>query len=176
MPCDEAGSAYIGQPTPVWVGSLTATLRLFEDLELYAAGDWESGHTRISGDVAAAHLQFRNTRCIHTRCDPRLAAIDRLVGQGESFGLAGITDAGTVGHDGVTPVWSSTKYPARSSDIPLATREEAQLIIAEASARLGDDGRAEAIIDDFHDRAGLPDFDPAEDEVDGPTSTTSWTR
>ncbi len=80
-----------------------------------------------------------------------------------------VEDAGQFGFDGVTPLWITTKYPARSSDIPLATWEEAQLIIAEASVRLGDPGRAEAIIDDLHARAGLPDYDPAEDTTPGPT-------
>ncbi|MGH7540512.1 MAG: TonB-dependent receptor domain-containing protein, partial [Gemmatimonadota bacterium] len=95
VPCDEAGSAYIGQPTPVWVGSLSSTITLFRNLDLYALAEWESGHTRLSGDIAAAHLFFRNSRCIHTRCDPFLLAAEQLVFQrGAPFVLAGIMDAG----------------------------------------------------------------------------------
>lgn len=81
-----------------------------------------------------------------------------------------VEDSGLLGHDGVTPVWSTTKYPERASDIELATWAEAQLIIAEASTRNGDDARAVAIINDLHARAGLPPFDPAADQVPGPTA------
>lgn len=76
-----------------------------------------------------------------------------------------VEDAGELGHDGVTPLWVTTKYPARSSDIPLATWEEAQLIIAEAEGGQ----RAVDIINDLHDRAGLPGYDPNDDVTPGPT-------
>jgi len=96
VPCSEAGNAYLGQPTPVWVGSVSASLSVFDNLEIYALGEWESGHTRISGDVSAAHLFFRNSRCIHTSCDPFLAAAEQLVatGQGSLFAMAGLMDGG----------------------------------------------------------------------------------
>lgn len=76
-----------------------------------------------------------------------------------------VINTGRTGFDGVTPLWVTTKYPERSTDIPLATWEEAQLIIAEAEGGQ----TAVDIINDLHDRAGLPPFDPAEDQVDGPT-------
>lgn len=76
-----------------------------------------------------------------------------------------VEDADELGHDGVTPLWVTTKYPARSSDIPLATWEEAQLIIAEAEGGQ----RAVDIINDLHDRAGLPEYDPNDDVTPGPT-------
>ena len=136
VPCSEAGSAYIGQPTPVWVGSVAATLRLFDDLQIYAAGDWESGHTRISGDVAAGHLQFRNTRCIHTRCDPFLMAVDQLVAQGASFGLGGIMDAGwaklrTVSATYDLPASLASRVGADRASITVAGRNLATLWVAE---------------------------------------------
>ncbi|MGH7540513.1 MAG: RagB/SusD family nutrient uptake outer membrane protein [Gemmatimonadota bacterium] len=81
-----------------------------------------------------------------------------------------VEDAGRLGHDGTTPVWITTKYPERTTDIELATWTEAQLIIAEASTRSGDDARAVAIINDLHVRAGLPPFDPVADVVAGPTA------
>lgn len=52
-----------------------------------------------------------------------------------------------------------TKYTSLGSPIPLATWEEAQLIIAEASG--GE--TAVGIINALHARAGLPSFDPATD-------------
>ncbi|MGH7475240.1 MAG: RagB/SusD family nutrient uptake outer membrane protein [Longimicrobiales bacterium] len=52
-----------------------------------------------------------------------------------------------------------TKYPAFSSPIPLATWEEAQLIIAEVTG--GE--TAVGIINALHQRAGLPSYDPATD-------------
>jgi hypothetical protein len=55
--------------------------------------------------------------------------------------------------------WVQTKYPSLGADIPLATWEEAQLIIAEAAG-----GQvAVDIINKLHARAGLPAYDPATD-------------
>lgn len=70
---------------------------------------------------------------------------------------------GRVGFDGVTDLWVSTKYPDVASDIPLATGDEAQLIIAEVAARTNDPDTAVGIINDLHAEAGLPPFDPATD-------------
>lgn len=88
---------------------------------------------------------------------------------GENDPRVEVEDAGRFGFDGVTPLWTATKYPARSTDIPLATWEEAQLIIAEAAARTNDPDRAVGIINDLHARAGLPPYDPSTDETPGPT-------
>lgn len=43
-----------------------------------------------------------------------------------------VTDAGRQGNDALTPLWVQGKYASASSPIPLATWDEAQLIIAEA--------------------------------------------
>lgn len=64
------------------------------------------------------------------------------------------TDAGRLGHDGVTPVFLPDKYSDVSDDIAIASWEEAQLIIAEA--RGGQD--AVDIINALHAQAGLDDF------------------
>lgn len=92
-----------------------------------------------------------------------------LVWKGTPDPRVPVEDAGRFGFDGVTPLWFTTKYPERATDIPLATWEEAQLIIAEASARSGDPGRAVQIINDLHARAGIPPYDPAVDQTEGPT-------
>lgn len=76
-----------------------------------------------------------------------------------------VTDQGRFGFDGVTQLWSSDKWTSRSTPIPIATWEEAQLIVAEAAANTGDEGTAVDIINDLHDRAGLPEYDP---DTDGP--------
>jgi TonB-dependent SusC/RagA subfamily outer membrane receptor len=136
VPCDEAGSAFVGQPTPVWIGSFAATVRLFDNLELYALADWESGHTRISGDVAAGHVQFRNTRCIHTRCDPFLVATDQLIAQGESFGIAGLMDAGwaklrTVSATYRFPASIARRIGAERASVTVAGRNVATLWVAQ---------------------------------------------
>jgi len=62
--------------------------------------------------------------------------------------------------------WSSTKYSSQADPIPLATWDEAQLIIAENAGGQ----TAVDIINAFHTRAGLQPFDPAVDIVAGPSS------
>jgi hypothetical protein len=76
-----------------------------------------------------------------------------------------VIDTGGPGFDGVTPLWTSDKWPERSTPVPIASWEEAQLIIAEAAAQTGDAATAVGIINDLHDRAGLPPYVPA---TDGP--------
>lgn len=73
-----------------------------------------------------------------------------------------VFDAEKKGLSGETDVWVQLKYPDRDSDIPLATWEEAQLIIAEAEG-----GQAAVdIINLLHERAGLPAFSSADpDEI-----------
>lgn len=74
-----------------------------------------------------------------------------------------VTDQGRFGLDGVTQLWASDKWPARDTPIPIASWAEAQLIIAEAAANTGDATTAVGIINELHDRAGLPGYDPATD-------------
>ncbi|HEX7118979.1 MAG TPA: RagB/SusD family nutrient uptake outer membrane protein [Longimicrobiales bacterium] len=69
--------------------------------------------------------------------DPRVPVID-----------AGFED------EGVAIFWQA-KYPTRNTPIPIASYDEAQLIIAEVEGG----ATAEAIINDFHTAAGLPAFD-----------------
>ncbi|MCG6956790.1 MAG: RagB/SusD family nutrient uptake outer membrane protein [Gemmatimonadetes bacterium] len=76
-----------------------------------------------------------------------------------------VIDQGRFGLDGVTELWTSDKWPSRSTPVPIATWKEARLIMAEAAAKTADNATAVAIINDFHTRAGLPTYDPA---TDGP--------
>ncbi len=56
--------------------------------------------------------------------------------------------------DGVTDLWSTHKYPSDGAPIPIATSEEAQLILAEVAGGQ----TAVGIINDLHDKVGLPQF------------------
>jgi hypothetical protein len=70
-----------------------------------------------------------------------------------------VVDAGRNGHDGVTRVWRTTKYPAPNSSIPIASYDEAQLIVAEVdAASAATAGNALAIIQNLRTRAGLPAY------------------
>lgn len=69
-------------------------------------------------------------------------------------------NAGRLGNDGVTALWQQLKYTTETSPMPIATWNEAQLIIAEAE---GGQAAVDAI-NRLHAAAGLPPFastDPA---------------
>ncbi len=65
-----------------------------------------------------------------------------------------VVNSGLTGADAFSTVYMQTKYPTESSPIPIATWEEAQLIIAEVEGGQ----TAVDIINDLHARAGLPAF------------------
>jgi hypothetical protein len=72
-----------------------------------------------------------------------------------------VVDAGVNGHDNATRIWRATKYGAISSPIPIASYDEAQLIIAEIDAEAGTPAgilSAEAIINGLRSRASLPPY------------------
>lgn len=73
-----------------------------------------------------------------------------------------LLDTGGTCFDAETPLWLQTKYPSLSAPIPIATWEEAQLIIAEARLAAGDGAGAVQIINTLHANAGLPDFNSAD--------------
>ena len=64
-----------------------------------------------------------------------------------------VTNTGRVATDG-TPIWVQNKYAALGTPLPIATWDEAQLIIAEAEGGQS----AVNIINMFHTRAGIPAF------------------
>jgi hypothetical protein len=72
-----------------------------------------------------------------------------------------VQDAGRNGQDGATRVWRAAKYPTISTPIPIASYDEAQLIIAEIDAAAGTpEGTASAvgIINALRTRANLPQY------------------
>lgn len=75
-----------------------------------------------------------------------------------------VADTGMEGADGTRVLWSQGKATSPSAPLPIATWEEAQLIIAEAEVQ-DDPDAAEDIINVLHSRVGLPGFssnDPEE--------------
>ena len=75
-----------------------------------------------------------------------------LTVDGEADSRVRVTFANRNGVDGVTPQWDQTKYTALNSNIPIASWNEAQLIIAEAR---GGQAAFDAI-NRLRTRAGLP--------------------
>jgi hypothetical protein len=69
-----------------------------------------------------------------------------------------VVDAEMVGADAQTPIFQPTKYPSIESPIPVATWEEAQLILAEAALAGVGSGDAVDIINTLHANAGLPPY------------------
>jgi hypothetical protein len=70
-----------------------------------------------------------------------------------------VVDAGRNGHDAATRIWRTTKYPAPASPIPIASYDEAQLIVAEVdAANAATAANALAIIQNLRARAGLPAY------------------
>jgi hypothetical protein len=77
-----------------------------------------------------------------------------------------VFDGGQIGHDAMTPVFVTTKYPAIDSPIPIGRYEEAQLNIAEALIEAGSPGAAVGIIDARRSQLGIPAYS-------GPTDAQS---
>lgn len=70
-----------------------------------------------------------------------------------------VVDTGETGPNNQTVIWAQQKYPSEDAPIPMATWEEAQLIIAEAEG-----GQAAVdIINELHQNAGLPEFDSSDE-------------
>ena len=78
--CSQAQDVYRGPSTPTWFGSFNTEIRLGSSIRLFALVDYSGGYTKISGDLAASHLLFQNSRQILERQDPRLAAMSEIVG------------------------------------------------------------------------------------------------
>jgi hypothetical protein len=87
--------------------------------------------------ITSVDTSFRNLR-VDGVLDPRVRTID----------------AGRNGNDNTTPLWWQTKYTSESSPIPIASWDEAQLIIAEA------EGGQSAVdrINSLRAQSSLPSF------------------
>jgi TonB-linked SusC/RagA family outer membrane protein len=82
VPCATAPAVFWGQPVPSREGSLSSTVTLFRNLQVYGLVDYTGGHTLISGDIAAQHRFFLNSKAILERTDPILLGYEALGGEG----------------------------------------------------------------------------------------------
>jgi hypothetical protein len=69
-----------------------------------------------------------------------------------------VVDVGKTGADPAIEIFQPLKYPSIDSPIPVASWEEAQLILAEADVAAGDVAGAVGIINTLHTKAGLPAY------------------
>ncbi len=79
VPCSQAQPVYRGPALPTWEGDVSSSLR-YGNLTVQARVGYEGGYTKISGDLAASHLLFRNSKQILERTDPVLAAMAEITG------------------------------------------------------------------------------------------------
>lgn len=103
----------------------------------------QSGNPPTGGDALSVAPAYRDVSWMGV-ADPRVP----------------VEDGGYTATEG-TPIWFQEKYVGQNAPLPLATWDEAQLIIAEAQGG----STAVDIINAFHDAAGLPSFsstDPTE--------------
>lgn len=72
-----------------------------------------------------------------------------------------VTTTNGVAFDNATTHWYPTeKFRTRTAPVQIASYKEAQLILAEASARTGDLATARRIINELHTAVGIPGYDP----------------
>lgn len=69
-----------------------------------------------------------------------------------------VVDLGLKGPGTDIEIWASPKYSSLESPVPVATWEEAQLILAEVAIDNGQLQQAVDIFNDLHDQVGLPHF------------------
>ncbi len=67
-----------------------------------------------------------------------------------------VEDAGVVGHDRQTRIWRTKKYPTSASPIPIASGDEAILLVAEADLEAGNLTAAVTGINKLRAKASLP--------------------
>ena len=87
VPCSDAEQIFWGPALPTWEGAASTRLSLGENLSLHALADFMGGHKKISGDLWGAHVVFRNSRAIHERDRPILAAYDEVLNVGSPTGI-----------------------------------------------------------------------------------------
>ena len=80
VPCSMAQPVYRGPSVPTWYGGVNTSVRFLQNFRLFALVDFSGGYTKISGDLAASHLLFQNSRQILEREDAQLAAMSEIVG------------------------------------------------------------------------------------------------
>jgi TonB-dependent SusC/RagA subfamily outer membrane receptor len=92
VPCATAPQVYWGQPIPEYEGTLSATLRLGKNLQLYGAMDFVGGHHKWYSEVTQAHALWFNSRATLERTDPIFTGYMSLAALGSI--QTGFADAG----------------------------------------------------------------------------------
>lgn len=117
VPCAEAPLVERGSPLPTRQGSLSATVTLFRDLQLFAQADYVGGHTMLDGNSWGAHLAFGNSRAILERTDPILLGYEATGGLAATW--VGVYDASFAK---LRTVSASYTFPGRWSQLLGAER------------------------------------------------------
>jgi hypothetical protein len=112
----------------------------------------------VKNASASTTFSRRENRVVRENVVSQSSSIGPSYRTFEHMGVAdprvGVRDAERTATDG-TPIFSQTKYGDLTTPLPIATYDEAQLILAEAQGGAA----AVAIINAFHTRAGLPDYE-----------------
>ena len=93
VPCSQAQQVYRGPALPTWMGTGGITLHFFQNVQFNAQVAFQGGNTKISGDLAASHLLFKNSLAVLQRNNPILATMDEIV-PGGYWTQAGVMNAG----------------------------------------------------------------------------------
>lgn len=93
VPCAQARAVYMGPVLPTWQGSWSARLGFLENFQFFAQVAFQGGNKKVSGDLGASHLLFKNSEAVLARRDPILATMDEIV-PGGVWTQSGVMDAG----------------------------------------------------------------------------------
>jgi starch-binding outer membrane protein, SusD/RagB family len=115
----------------------------------------------VYAEASSASSRRQNRIFIHNR-QPSIDVTVAEASRGLTFGgvpdpRVEVIEGDRNAADGLV-AWYQTKYTSDSSPMRIASWEEAQLIIAEVEAEIGDPQAAVAIINELHRRVGLPVF------------------
>jgi hypothetical protein len=124
------------------------------------AGAVSTGFVRLA-TAAAPGDSRRYNRVYSQNNDAQLTAVGTryrgLTVEGVPDTRVVVTDAGRTATDG-TRIWVQGKYASLATGLPLASYDEAQLILAEATLRQGNPTGAVSIINGLRTRASLPGY------------------
>ncbi|MGH7482921.1 MAG: RagB/SusD family nutrient uptake outer membrane protein [Longimicrobiales bacterium] len=140
------------------VGRARARLNLGEGAEAAAdAGLVSDGFVKVANYSTASSRSGNHVFRWNNRFN--WASVDEVFYGDLEFGgtpdpRVDVENSGLTGADAFSTVYIQNKYPTESSPIPIATWEEAQLIIAEVEGG----ATAVGIINELHARAGLPAY------------------
>ena len=135
VPCDQAGTAYRGQPFPGWEAGMNTSLR-YKKITLSATADAVGGYVKCDTRVGWTHMFFRNTRQMNVPAperDPILAAYDQFGGGTCQIGLvdAGFAKLRDLSMRFDVPVEWSEKFGASTASVTLSGQNLVTLWIAE---------------------------------------------